>query len=181
MEHIKPNYTEFGQAFNVDPRTIKKAFLEIQNDNLDSGKPKNKPSILDPYKELLEQKFNHGINAHVPYHFIRHKEYTGSYTAVKRYARQFKSSKIKKATIHIEATPGLSAQVDCKEYVILHIPDGEAHNFLVFLFVLGYSRFSYIQLVPDGNQTALFRSLINTFEIIGGILMKSGLILCAQW
>lgn len=169
MEHIKPNYAELGRAFNVDPRTIKKAFLEMQNDNSDSGKPKNKPFVLDPYKELLEQKFNHGVNAHAAYHFIRHKGYTGSYTTVKRYARQFKSFKIKKATIRIETTPGLSAQVDWKEDVILHTTDGEAHKFSVFLFVLGYSRFSYIQLVTDRNQTTLFRSLINAFEIIGGI------------
>lgn len=74
MEHIKPNYAELGRAFNVDPRTIKKAFLEMQSDNSNSDISKSKPSILDPYKELLEQKFNYGVNAHAAYHFIRHKD-----------------------------------------------------------------------------------------------------------
>ncbi|MDR0899445.1 MAG: IS21 family transposase [Lactobacillaceae bacterium] len=103
------------------------------------------------------------------YNFIRHRGYTGSYNTVKRYAKQYKAEKVRRATIRIETTPGLSAQVDWKEDVTLHTKDGTAYTFTVFLFVLGYSRRSFIKLVTDRHQTTLFQALADAFEDIGGV------------
>ena len=51
--------------------------------------------------------------------------YNGGYATVKRYCRHYRDERVKKATIRIETTPGLSAQVDWKENIKMVSKYGE--------------------------------------------------------
>ncbi|MDM5143914.1 hypothetical protein ICE98_00987 [Lactococcus lactis] len=64
-----------------------------------------------------------------------------------------------KATIRIETTPGLSAQVDWKENLKLISRNGEVFTINIFLYILGYSRMKYLQLTVDRLQPTLFECL----------------------
>lgn len=77
------------------------------------------------------------------YRFIQKKGYTGGYTLVKTFCRNYKQEEIKKATIRVTHTIGLSAQVDWKEEVKLRDKYGKVHTFNIFLYVLPYSKLKW--------------------------------------
>lgn len=77
------------------------------------------------------------------YDFIVEKGFTGKYTIVKDYCRCFRKVQTKKATIRVEHTIGLSAQVDWKEQVTMTDQNGVPHTFSIFLYVLPYSSLSF--------------------------------------
>ncbi|MEB7776346.1 IS21 family transposase, partial [Enterococcus faecalis] len=87
----------------------------------------------------------------------------------RRYCRNIRADKIQKATIRVETTPGLSAQVDWKEDLKLVNKFGEVISCNIFLYVLGYSRIKYLELTFDRSQTTLFRCLTNAFQYTGGV------------
>lgn len=166
MEGIKPNYAELARRFQCDYRTVKKHCQ--QEKSMESNK-KAKPSILDPYKQIVEEKADQGCSAYAIFLFLKKKGYQGGYTTVRMYCSQFKKSRQKKATIRIETTPGLSAQVDWKEEMTLYTRQGVAVTFNIFLYILGYSRLKYIQLTHDRKQETLFDCMIHAFEYGEGI------------
>lgn len=101
------------------------------------------------------------------FYFIKKKGYKGGYTTVKRYCRNYREKRVKKATIRVETTPGLSAQVDWKENIKMVSKHGEVFYFNVFLYVLGYSRMKYLEVTFDRTQPTVFHCLVNAFEACG--------------
>lgn len=69
-------------------------------------KPK-RPSKLDPFKTIIENKVAQNIDSSAIFHFIKNKGFEGKYTIVREYAKQFRDEQVKKATIRVETTPGL--------------------------------------------------------------------------
>ena len=103
------------------------------------------------------------------YDFIVEKGFTGKYTIVKDYCRRFRKAQTKKATIRVEHTIGLSAQVDWKEQVTMTDRNGVPHTFSIFLYVLPYSKFKFLKLTLDQKQDTLFKCLFEAFKATGGI------------
>lgn len=68
------------------------------------------------------------------------------------YCKTIKKTAQKKATIRIETSPGLSAQVDWKEDITLISRNGESIKGNIFLYVLGYSRMKYMEFTFDQNK-----------------------------
>lgn len=74
-----------------------------------------------------------------------------------------------KATIRVEHTIGLSAQVDWKEQVTMPDWNGVPHNFSIFLYVLPYSKFKFLKLTLDQKQDTLFKCLFEASKATGVI------------
>ena len=106
-------------------------------------------SKLDGYQDIIEDKYAAGCSARSIYAFIVEKGFTGKYTIVKDYCRRFRKAQTKKATIRVEHTIGLSAQVDWKEQVTMTDRNGVSHTFSIFLYVLPYSKFKFLKLTLD--------------------------------
>lgn len=171
MNNIKPNYAELARQYDCDPRTVRNHFREGTGE-----KPKiikryssKKISKLDPFKPLIEEKVVDGCSATAIYSLIKRLGYEGKITILRDYCRTIKVEKVKKATIRIETSPGLSAQVDWKENMTLYTREGRAITFNIFLYVLGYSRYKYLDLTFDRKQDTLFNCLIEAFELSGGV------------
>jgi len=137
---VKPNYSELARRFNCDRRTIKNHF----ENSMKERKPQNKGSKLNDYKEIINEKVDLGANGVSIFKFIQKRGYTGKYTILREYIKNYKGEKNKKATIRIETTPGLQAQLDWKENLKLFSKHGELFSINVFLLVLGYSRKSIL-------------------------------------
>lgn len=169
-ENIKPNFAEIARQYNVDYRTVKKAYEEAKAglEGRPSGRPK-RPSLLDPFKQTIDSKLELNCSAASIFKFIQKKGFTGSYTLVKDYCRQTRRERVKKATIRIEHSPGLSAQVDWKEEMALVSSEGELFKFNIFLYVLPYSKLKYMTLTFDRSQDTLFSCLHDAFLYTGGI------------
>ncbi len=56
-ENIKPNFAEIARQYNVDYRTVKKAYEEVKAGL--KGRPSGRPkrlSLLDPFKQTIDSK-----------------------------------------------------------------------------------------------------------------------------
>lgn len=146
MEKMVPNFSAIGRQFGADPRTVKAAYLRAQRggDNKQRKRRKRK-SKLDGFTDIIRSKYEAGCTARAIYDFIREKGYQGKYTILKDYCRNFKQKQIKKATIRVEHSIGLSAQVDWKEKITLHDRNGVPHIFSIFLYVLPYSKLKFLK------------------------------------
>ena len=164
-EGIKPNYAEIGRMMNCDWRTAKKQYETLDIDKEYQRPPK--PSKLDPYKIIIQEKVKEKCTSASIYEFIRKKGFTGKYTIVKDYCSKIKQEGEKAATIRFETTPGLQGQVDWKEEVKMESKHGELYTINLFLIVLGYSRKKYWELTLDRSQDTLIRAMINSFKYYG--------------
>lgn len=180
IEDIKSNYAAIARQYGVDPRTVKAAYLRALN-----GQGPNynyqrhqRPSKLDEYRDIIESKYAAGCSARSIFDFIVEKGFTGKYTIVKDYCRSFRKSQVKKATIRVEHTIGLSAQVDWKEKVTMMDHNGVPHTFSIFLYVLPYSKFKFLKLTLDQKQDTLFKCLFEAFQATGGIPKEICSIIC---
>ena len=170
LEKIKPNYSAVARQYDVDPRTVKAAYLRAQSDKTSVvRKRRSRRSKLDGYQDIIEDKYAAGCSARSIYDFIVEKGFTGKYTIVKDYCHRFRKEQTKKATIRVEHTIGLSAQVDWKEQVTMTDRNGVSHTFSIFLYVLPYSKFKFLKLTLDQKQDTLFKCLFEAFKATGGI------------
>ena len=169
--NIEPNFTAMGRQFNCDYRTVKAAYLEAER-RFEEPLPelkREKTSILDDYKRIIDEKLDIQCTAKSIYKFIKTKGFKGSYSTVKQYCRKQKVEKTQKATIRVEHTPGLAAQVDWKEDMTLISKHGEVVTFNLFLYVLSYSKKKFITLTFDRKQDTLFDCLNDAFYHTGGV------------
>lgn len=165
QEGTKPNYAELSRRWNCDYRTVKRYFEQ----DLVPKRKVTKPSKLDPYKTIIEEKANLGCTTSSIYHFIKKKGYEGKYTILRDYIKSIKVEGNQKATIRFETNPGLQAQVDWKERMKLISRNGQIFEINIFLMLLGYSRTKYIELTIDRNQGTLMMAMINGFRYFEGI------------
>lgn len=163
---VKPNYAELARRFDCDYRTAKKYYEDDQNTLTIK---KQKPSLLDDFKDLIETKINEGCTAMSVYYFIKSKGFKGGYTIVREYAKQIRTIGQIKATIRFETNPGLQAQVDWKESLSMTNKFGEIFNINIFLTLLGYSRKKFIKLTLDRNQDTLIEAMIDSFKHFEGV------------
>ncbi|WP_191988768.1 transposase [Levilactobacillus fujinensis] len=110
--NLKPNYAALARQYGVDYRTAKRAFQEAKAP-MTLKKPTKRPSKLDAYRDIIEDKIELSCSAMAIFKFIQKKGFTGQYTIVRDYCAGLKKEKIHKATIRIEHTPGLSV-VPCQ-------------------------------------------------------------------
>lgn len=132
-----------------------------------------KHSIIDEYKEIITDKIdNYSCTAKSVYLFIKERGYTGSYETVKNFVKSHKNEQTNKAVLRILTTPGVQAQVDWKESMKLITKQGNEIEFNIFLFILPYSKFKYIELTTDRTQITLFKCLINAFKYCNNSIPK---------
>ena len=164
-EGVKPNYAEIARRWDCDYRTVKRYF---EHDVVPIRKI-TKPSKLDQFKGIIDEKVNIGCTASSIYHFILKKGYKGKETILRDYVRSIKVEGQQKATIRFETNPGLQAQVDRKERMKLTSKTGEIFEINIFLMLLGYSRTKYIELTIDRSQETLMMAMINGFRYFQGV------------
>jgi len=165
QEGIKPNYAELARRFGCDYRTAKRYFEE---DAVPIRK-KTKPSKLDEYKGIIEEKANEGCTAASIFMFVKRKGYAGGYTILRDFVKSIKVEGQAKATMRFETNPGLQAQVDWKESLKMISKSGSIFEINIFLMILGYSRNKFIKLTLDKSQDTLMRAMIEGFEYYHGV------------
>ena len=142
-QEIKPNYAEIARQYNADYRTIKTAYEKLLSSKKIESDHKNqskRPSKLNPFIQIINEKLALGCSAKAIFKFIEKKGFEGKYTIVREYCKNHKADKIKQATIRVTHQPALSGQVDWKEEMKLISKYGEVFQFNIFLYVLPYSK-----------------------------------------
>lgn len=166
---IKPNYAKIAREHDCDWRTVKKYYL-----NKGSSPIKNDiesiPSKLDPYKQIILEKFDNGVPATGIYMFInKEKGYKGSYSLITKFLRKEQRKRVHQAIIRFETEPGKQAQVDWKESLIFKTKNGKSIKFNIFLITLGFSRMRFIKVTESRSQQDVFYCLFRAFEYYDGV------------
>lgn len=160
MKEVKDliNKSEIARRFNCSINTVNK-YLNIQENNKTNRKYSSK---LDAFKGIIIEKTDDfSANGRAIFNFIKDKGFTGSYGTVSKFIKLHKQEEQNKATMRFETTPGFQAQVDWKENFKIVNKDGKEFEINIFLMILGYSRYKYIELTLDKTQDTLFECIIH--------------------
>lgn len=168
-EEIKPNYAKMAREHGCDWRTAKRHYLNKVN-TVPKKDIEPVPSKLDPYKQIILNKFDNNVPATGIYMFlIKKTEYKGSYSLITKYLREENRKRINQAIIRFETEPGKQAQVDWKESLTFITKSGKSIKFNIFLIVLGFSRMKFIKVTESRSQQDVFFCLIVAFKYFGGV------------
>ncbi|MGC8618849.1 MAG: DDE-type integrase/transposase/recombinase [Thermoplasmata archaeon] len=99
---------------------------------------------------------------------IRGIGYRGSYTILKDYCRTVRKDRSIKAVYRFETEPGKQAQVDLGSFGNID-QDGKSVKLYAFSYILGYSRYRYVEFTTDIRTENIVKMHINAFVNTGGI------------
>lgn len=174
IEHksIRAIHRELG----YDRDTIRNAITNAAPEPYQLKQPRPAP-VLGPYKTNIDQLLEESdrqprkqrYTAHRIYELLQAEGYPGSEGAVHNYVcQQRKQRKGKKnAYLPLDFDPGMDAQVDWMEAVV--ILAGERMTVQVFVLRLNYSRVRFVMAFPFQKQEAFFEGHNHAFHFIGGI------------
>ena len=158
------NKSEIARRFNCSINTVNK-YLQMQEITKSKRKYSSK---LDAFKGIIIEKIDDfSANGISIFNFIKEKGYTGSYGTVSKFIKEHKQEEQKKATMRFETTPGFQAQVDWKENFKIINTEGKEFEINIFLMILGYSRYKYIELTLDKTQDTLFECIMHACKAFG--------------
>ena len=130
---------------------------------------KNRVSILEPYKAHIKERIDrYNLSAVRILDEIRKKGYTGKYTILKDYCRTVRKDRAINAVIRFETDPGRQAQVDFGDFGHIEM-DGVWKKLYAFSYILGYSRYRYVEFTVDISTQSLIKLHLNAFRYTGGI------------
>ena len=164
VKGVNINISEYARNNGVSWATAKKMINNVGR----KKKTTSKSSKLSEFMDIIVNKLeNYACSATSIYWFIKDKGYTGSKSLVIKQVQKIKKNLLKKATLRVETTPGLQSQIDWKESLTLLSKDKTPYKVNIFLYVLSYSKFKYIELTIDRVQPTLFRCIVNAFKYCG--------------
>lgn len=137
--------------------------------------PRQEVSTVDAWAVDIGHQLRAGVAPRAIYDWLRAErpDFTGSYDAVKRYARRMRQKQPVKAedvAIRVETAPGQVAQVDFGYLGLLRDPaTGKPRKAWVFVLVLGFSRHMYAEIVFDQRSETWQRLHAAAFTALGGV------------
>ena len=166
----KIKYAKIARQYGCDYRTVKKYYNE-RDDSHVGRKPRVVSKKVDGFELIIEEKYiKNKAPAIAIYNLLKDEYgYTGSYSTIKAYTHNLKKDRQNEVTVRFETSPGLQCQIDWKEELTLISRLGEVFTINIFLAILGYSRYKYIELTLDRSQTTLFRCITNTIKYFKGV------------
>mgnify|MGYP003295491919 CR=1 FL=1 len=165
VRNVEISISKYAKENGIAWATAKKRLNGVYN-----RKPRtfNGKYILDPFKKIIDEKLDKfDCSGSSIYYWLTKMNYDGSSSTVRNYVRKKKEANLKKATYRVEYTPAVLGQVDWKERKTLISKNGDTYVVNIFLYILSYSKFKYIELTPDRTQQTLFGCLVNAFRYCG--------------
>lgn len=160
------NISAYARDNNISWATAAKKLKGIKR----KTRTVTKKKILDDYTSIIDYKLEeYNCTATSLFCLINEKGYSGSKSSVIKYVQKKKDDIKIKAVLRVETSPGLQAQVDWKERLHLISKNKEEYVVNIFLYVLSYSKYKYIELTVDRTQPTLFRCMVNAFKNCGGV------------
>lgn len=160
--------TAIGEMTGFDRKTIRKYLAHPELEPRYRPRPGG-PSLLDPFKEYIEQRLAAGVwNAVVLTRELKERGYSGGYSSVKEHLQPKREAARTAAVRRFETPPGRQAQVDWGHLGTLTV-NGERHRMAGFTFTLGYSRMMMAEAVLDQKLGTLLRLDEEAFRQLGGV------------
>ena len=148
--------------------TIKKI---LKNENAPLDNCRNRQSALAPFSEYISGRYETGLSAHLIHQELLKMGYSGSYDPVQRYVKTLRDKEVvsKKMTVRFETAPGHQAQLDWGYCGHSIDKNGKVKRLYVFAYVLGFSRFCYLEFTESMQQETLINCHKNAFDYCNGV------------
>lgn len=127
------------------------------------------PSKLDAYEEYLLDRLGEfpELSAKKLYEEIRSRGYEGGISIVKDFTRPHRVPR-RQPVVRFETPPGRQAQCDFGELGI-HEVQGVRMRLSLFVMVLGYSRFMYVEATSNARSETFLGCHTRAFAYFGGM------------
>ena len=156
---------DIAEELGVHPRTVSRA---LKRGEAPGGRrPRTRPSILDPYKSMIDGLLRAGVwNAVVIERELRRAGYSGEISLIRAYIRPKRPLRASRATVRFETAPGEQLQHDWGEQrTVLGGVEQKVH---VAVNTLGYSRRFHVWATVSEDAEHTYESLVRSFEYFGG-------------
>lgn len=157
-----------------------KGYLDIKKEMVEEGEllaalgpkigPPRIPSSIEPHRDYVTEMRKQGVEMMAIWQRLRDEYgYKGSYSSVRRFARQIEKDKEPECFVRVHTAPGEEMQVDFG-YVgkLYDSQKGAIRNAYVFVATLGYSRHQYAELVFDQSTPTWIGLHRRSFEYFEG-------------
>ena len=166
---------QIAREFRHARKTIKKALAQAEPPGYELQVIRIAP-VLGPYKARIDELL--GQNEQLPpkqrytgkriYEELQQEGYQGSLSSVQVYLwRQRKANRRPKLFLPLEYDPGVDAQVDWGEAIV--IIAGQRVKVQLFVMRLCYSRKIFVMAFPNQKQEAFFAGHVAAFHHFGGV------------
>jgi transposase len=126
-------------------------------------------STVEPYREVVVQLTDAGVEGSAIWQRLKERGYTGSLSSIYRFLHQLTPPQ-PKATVRVERAPGEEAQVDFGYAGYMVDPATETRRKTwAFVMVLAYSRHQYVEFVFDQSLPTWIRLHQHAFTFFGGV------------
>jgi transposase len=171
----KKSIRAIAREFRCCSRTVNKAIASSEAQPYKLSSPRKAP-VLGPYKTQIDGMLEE--NQKLPkkqrytsrriYEIISEAGYEGSESTVRGYvSQQRKMNKKRKVYMPLEFDPGMDAQADWGEGVV--IMGVEETQVQLFTMRLNYSRKPFMMAFPTQRQEAFFAGHVAAFHHFGGV------------
>ena len=158
--------TDIAKELGISRPTVRK-YLRAKRPP-EYSKKRRVPKI-EPYMDYIKERITkYNLSGVRILEEIKKKGYTGSYSTLKAYCKVQRKDRAIKAVIRYETDPGKQAQVDFGEFGYV-VVDGERRKLYAFSYILGYSRYRYVEFTVDISTQSLIKLHLNAFRYTGGI------------
>ncbi|EQD69553.1 integrase catalytic subunit [mine drainage metagenome] len=158
--------TEIAKELGMSRPTVRKY---IKSKRPPEYSKKKRISKLEGFKLYIKERIDqYNLSAVRIMEEIKKKGYTGGYTILKDYCSTLRKDRPINAVIRFETEPGRQAQVDFGEFGYVEI-DGARTKLYAFSYILGYSRYRYVEFTVDITTQSLIKLHLNAFRYTGGI------------
>lgn len=131
--------------------------------------PPQQVSSVEPYREMVVQMRQAGVEIRAIWQRLSERGYGGSYQAVWRFVQQLEP-KTPVVTVRIETKPGEEAQVDFGYAGQMIDPETrELRKSWVFVMTLAWSRHQYVEFVFDQKVETWLRLHRHAFAYFAGV------------
>lgn len=132
------------------------------------GKRRALTSGITLFEKYIKQRMRQGVHNLMKLHYeLQEQGYKGSYASVVRFINIVTDErKPQRSSKHVETKPGEQAQVDWGSCGKIKI-NGKVRRLYAFVYVLSYSRMTYVEFTTRQTLKTLEQSHINAFKILG--------------
>ena len=164
-------YREWAQAQDLlaGPLPSLADLQHLVNTTLNTTQPPQNVSSVEPYREVVIDFRERGVEIAAIYERLQERGFTGSYSAVYRFVRNLEPP-TPNVTVRVERRPGEEAQVDFGYAGKMIDPEsGKMRKAWVFVMTLSWCRHQYDEFVFDQKVDTWLRLHRNAFNFFGGV------------
>lgn len=130
--------------------------------------PPQNVSTVEPYREMVEQLHQGGVEMAAIRARLQERGYAGSYASVVRFVKRLHPA-VAETVLRVETPPGEEIQIDFGYAGKMLDETGQPRKAWAFVATLSWSRHQYVEFVFDQKIETWLRCHRNALEYFGGV------------